>query len=97
MSQVRKNIDSKIKAKVFLETIENKKTTAQISSTYEVQGGQISTWKKKALAALPGIFDDKRAKENKDTKKHMDELYLLIGKMKVEIEFLKKKSIQLGF
>jgi transposase len=96
MSQTRKNIDSKIKANVFLETIRNEKTKAQICSKYSVQSGQISTWKKKALESLPGIFDDKRAKENKNTKMLEDELYLQIGKMKVEIDFLKKKSIQLG-
>ena len=68
MSQNRKNIDSKLKAKVALEALRCEKTTAQIISEYEVQKGQISNWKTKDLEALPGIFEDKRNKENKEKK-----------------------------
>ena len=98
MSQKRRNINSTLKAKVALEAIRCEKTTAQIVSEYEVQKGQISNWKTKVIEALPEIFEDKRSRENrnKDIKKERDEFFLQIGKMQVEIEFLKKKSIQLG-
>jgi transposase len=98
MSQNRKRIDSALKAKVALEAIRCEKTTAQIVSEYEVHKGQISNWKTKVIDALPSIFEDKRSRESRDKNadKQRDELFLQIGKMKVEIEFLKKKSKQLA-
>lgn len=98
MSQQRKKIDKEIKAKVALEAIRNEKTVSQITSQFEVQSGQISTWKKKLVSAAPDVFEDKRSKEfrEKDAEKREQEYQLQIGKMQMEIEWLKKKCKQLG-
>ena len=98
MSQRRKNIDSTMKARVAIEAIRNEKTTAKIVSDYSVQSGQVSTWKKKLLDSAAEIFEDKRSKESrgKDFDKLEEEYQKQIGKMSMELEWLKKKSKQLG-
>ena len=91
MSQKRKKIDATIKAKVALEAIRNEKTAAQITSDYEVQSGQISTWKNKLIDSAVDIFEDRRTKESreKDFDKLEAEYQRQIGKMQMDIEWLK--------
>jgi len=98
MSQRRKSIDSTTKARVAIEAIRNQKTTAQIVSDFKVQSGQISTWKKKLIDSSIEVFEDKRSKESREKsfEKREEEYHRQIGKMQMEIEWLKKKSKQLG-
>jgi len=44
VSQTRKNIDKKLKARVALDAIRGEKTIAMIVSEYEVQPNQVSLW-----------------------------------------------------
>jgi len=97
MSQ-RRNIDSTTKARVALEAVRNEKTTAQIVSEHQVQAGQVSTWKKKLIEGSVEIFEDRRTKESreKNFEKIEEDYQKQIGKMQMELEWLKKKSKQLG-
>jgi transposase len=98
VSQARKNIDKKLKARVAMDAIRGEKTIAMIVSEYEVQPNQVSLWKKKLIDGLPDLFEDKRKKESRenDFQKREDELHRQLGKAQAELEWLKKKSIQLG-
>ena len=98
MSQKRKKINKKFKSRVALEAIRNEKTIAQIASEYEIQSSQISLWKKQLLESASDIFEDRRSKEfrEKDFEKREDELHRQLGKSQSELEWLKKKSKQLG-
>ena len=98
MSQKRKKIDKQTKSRVALEAIRNEKTVAQIASEYQVQSNQVSIWKRQLLDAVPDIFEDRRNKESreKDFEKREDELHRQLGKTQCELEWLKKKSKQLG-
>ena len=51
-------------------------------------------WKKKVLSELPGIFSAKRKKELQAREETESELYRQIGQLKVELDWLKKKSKQ---
>ena len=53
--------------------------------------GQIHKWKKHVLNELPNIFSDNRGKEQQDNEKLQAELYQQIGKLKVELDWMKKK------
>ncbi len=68
---------------------------AQISSEYGVHANQIRQWRQKLLDELPGMFSDRRQKKDKDTEAETSELYRQIGQLKVELDWLKKKSQQL--
>jgi hypothetical protein len=45
---------------------------------------------------LPTVFSDKRAQENKEQEALTDQLYQQIGQLKVELDWLKKKSGRLS-
>jgi len=93
---MKKNHDAAFKAKVALEAVKGEKTIAQIASEYGVHPNQIGQWKKRLLEDLPGLFSDRRRKEEKEGAAETDELYRQIGQLKVELDWLKKKSQILG-
>ena len=94
-SNMRKNHDSAFKAKVALEALKGEKTMAQISSECGIHVNQIRQWRQKLLEELPGVFSDRRQKKDKETEEMTSELYRQIGQLKVELDWLKKKSLQL--
>lgn len=92
MKSIRKHHDATYKAKVALEAVKGEKTIAQLSSKYGAHPNQIGQWKKHLLEALPTLFTDKRKKIEKDREDLEGELYKQIGQLKVELDWLKKKS-----
>ena len=96
MHNLRHNHDAAFKAKVALEAVKGEKTVAQLSSEYGVHPNQIGQWRKRLLAELPSLFSDKRKKSENNREDLEGELYRQIGQLKVELEWLKKKSKTLG-
>ncbi len=93
---MKKNHDAAFKAKVALEAVKGEKTLSQIASDYGVHANQIGQWKKRFLEELPALFSDRRRREGKEDEAEADELYRRIGQLKVELDWLKKKSQLLG-
>ena len=83
------------KAKVALEALKGEKTMAELSSEYGVHPNQIRQWRQKLVDELPGVFSDRRQKNEKEAEEVTAELYRQIGQLKVELDWLKKKSQQL--
>ena len=96
MGKIRKSHSSAFKAKVALEAVKKEKSVAQLSSEYGVHPNLITKWRKQLLEQLPSVFSNKRQKEEKDSEELQAELYKQIGQLKVEVDWLKKKSEQLG-
>ena len=96
MSGIRRRHGAAFKAKLALEAIKQDKTIAQLSSEYEVHSNQITQWKKRLIQESPNIFSGKRKKAIQDEEKLQDELYQQIGRLKVELDWLKKKNKQLA-
>ena len=92
MGKIRKNYSASFKAKVALEAVKKEKTISQLSSEYGVHSNQINQWRKRLLEELPDIVSKKRQKKEKDTEELQAELYQQIGQLKVELDWLKKKS-----
>ena len=90
MPRTRKNYAPSLKAKVAVEAIKGNKTAAQIGQTFSVHPNLVASWKKQALDQLPEIFSNGLAKQQADVEK--DELFQHIGKLKVELDFLKKRA-----
>lgn len=96
MGKSRRKLGASLKAEVAREALREQKTVAQIASHYEVHATQVSTWKREALAKLPTLFASKTgAQASADTSKEAA-LYEQIGRLKMELEWLKKKSSGLG-
>jgi len=92
MSVKRKKYSPAEKAKIALEAIKGESTMAQISTKYGVHATQINTWKKQLIAHLPDAFSDKGKQEKVAHNEEVAQLYEQIGRLKVENDFLKKKS-----
>jgi transposase len=88
----RKRHTAALKAKVALEVIRGEKTANELAGIYQVHPTQISEWKKRALEGMQELFSDGRQKAQADDEAHKDRLYEEIGRLKVELDFLKKKS-----
>ena len=88
----RKRYDSRFKAEVAIEAIKNQRTVTQIASEYGVHPNQVSQWKKQVLDQLPELFTNGRSKSTTDSDPLIDELYRQIGQLKVELDWLQKKT-----
>lgn len=79
------------KTKVAVEALREQKTIAELSSFFGIHETQITKWKKRALEILAAGFSDKWQRQEKDDRDLIQELYRQIGRLKVEVDFLKKK------
>ena len=96
MGKIRRSHSSAFKAKVAFEAMKKEKTIAQLSSEYGVHPNLINQWKRRVMQELPEIFSKKGSKQKQDTEELVSELYRQIGQLKVEVDWLKKKSEQLN-
>lgn len=92
MSGKRRVFSAKFKASVALEAIRGLRPINEIASARGVHPHQVSAWKKQALAALPEAFQDGRVRRGQDPEELTAQLYQQIGQLKVELDWLKKKS-----
>lgn len=92
----RKQYDNRFKAQVAIEAIKNQRTMAQIASDYEVHPNQVSQWKRQILEESPQLFANGRTQATSDNDQLIAELYRQIGQLKVELDWLQKKTQRLG-
>lgn len=93
MARKRRRLDSGLKAKVALAAVRGDRTIAQLASQFGVHGNQVSAWKRKLLEQASELFEDGRKKPQADNASE-EELYEQIGRLKMELEWLKKKAAQ---
>ncbi len=86
----RKRYTASFKSKVALEAIKGLKTISEIASEYEVHPNQVSQWKRQLRDRLEDVFTDPR-RSSRSEEKEKDRLYQEIGRLKVELDWLKKK------
>ena len=92
----RKQYDNRFKAQVAIEAIKNQRTTAQIASDYEVHPNQVGQWKRQILEEAPQLFAKGRPQATSDNDRLIAELYRQIGQLKVELDWVQKKTQRLG-
>ena len=90
----KKTHSALFKSEVAITAIKGELTQAQISSKYEIHASQITSWKKQAIEAIKLIFASKLApdKKNQSASIEQSKSYEEIGRLKVELDWLKKKS-----
>ena len=91
MTTTRKQYSPKFKAKVAVEAIRGDRTLSQLASQYHVHPVQIGQWRKTALAQMAELFVDGRSRKPTNQDAEKDALYEQIGRLKVELDWLKKK------
>jgi transposase-like protein len=92
MGKQRRHFTAGFKAKVALEAIKGQRTVQEIASTFEVHPNQVTQWKRQALEQLPAVFSMERARSERVDEELKDELYQQIGRLQMELAWLKKKS-----
>ena len=88
----RKRYSATLKAKVALEAIKGQKTSNEIAAEYGVHPSQIAQWKKQALDGLPDVFSTRASEQAKSEEALIARLYQEIGQLKVQVDWLEKKS-----
>jgi len=88
----RKTYTPGFKAKVGLEAIRGVKTVNEIGQDHGVHPAQVGQWKKEILEQAGTLFEKKRGPKQLDSAGEPDRLYGEIGRLKMELDWLKKKS-----
>ena len=97
MKGKRRRHDPEFKARVALEALRGIKTIQDVAKEYEIHPVQVSEWKKKMLEGAPELFGPGLAKQGEEEfEKEREKLHSKIGQLSVEVDFLRKKSKQLG-
>ena len=91
MARKRRAFSAAFKAKVALDAIKGLKTSAEIAKAHSVHVTQIALWKKQLLDDAPSIFEASSPKAEKLDTPSDEELYAEIGRLKVQLDWLKKK------
>ena len=93
MAKTRKRHSATTKARVAIEALRERKTMAQIASQYQVAPTQVGNWKKEATKRLPEIFETTKKVQDDQL---VDSLYEQIGRLQVELAWLKKNGVFRG-
>jgi transposase-like protein len=92
MKRQRRQYSADWKAKIALEAIKGQRTIQEIASHYEIHPNLVTHWKKELLERAAEIFSSGKTQEGKADEELKAELYQQIGKLQVEVDWLKKKS-----
>ena len=96
MARKRKAYLAAFKAQVALAAVKEDRTVNQLASKFDVHPTLIHGWKKQLLAGAEGIFSDGAKTAAVDAEALQTELYEQIGRLKMELEWLKKKATRFG-
>jgi transposase-like protein len=96
MSTKRNRYSAVFKAKVAVEAIRGLKTTAALASEHQVHPTLINQWKRQALENLASLFEVGNTRPEPDIEAVTAPLYEQIGRLKVEFDWLRKKTERLG-
>jgi transposase-like protein len=89
MAGKRRVYGAPCKAKVALAAVQGDRTTAQLASQFGIHTSQVTAWKKRLMAQVAKLFADGRQRRA-DQATDEQELYEQIGRLKMEVEWLKK-------
>jgi len=89
MARARRVREASFKARVALEAVKDRETVGELAKRFQVHPTQIHEWKRRLVDQAASLFD----RENGKPAETFDPspLFEQIGRLKVELEFLKKK------
>lgn len=92
MNNIKRVHSPSFKAQVALDLIKEVDSPSRICSKHSIHPTQAGKWKSLALTNLPSIFDHKPDRQLQEKEELIDGLYKQIGQLKVELDWLKKKT-----
>ena len=96
MAGQRKQHAAAFKAQVALAAVKGDKTVNELASQYGVHPTLIHAWKKQLLAGAEIVFANGVKIDTADAEARQAELFEQIGRLKMELEWVKKKATALG-
>lgn len=94
MSKKRRTYSPSFRAKVALAAHRGDKTIHELAAQFQVSSQQITKWKARLWDRIEEIFQDDRSRKKDDTPDEST-LFEQIGRLKMEVDFLKKKSAEI--
>ena len=91
MGRKRRVFTDKFKAKVAMEAVKGVKTLTELATEHLVRPNQISDWKKRLLLNAPELFSGSKNGQAKSEEELTAPLYEEIGRLKMDVKWLKKK------
>lgn len=91
MTNKRQTRSASFKFKIALEALQEQKTINQIASEQQLNPGQVSQWKRQLQSQGATLFEAQTNHDHQQQEKKEAELYEQIGRLKMELEWLKKK------
>ena len=96
MAGKRKVHSAAFKARVALAALKGDRTVNELAGQFEVHPTLIHAWKKQLMTGAEGVFGSPAKAASTDAEARQAELFEQIGRLKMELEWLKKKSAALG-
>lgn len=90
MGQKRRTHPDEFKAKVALEAVKGVRTLSELSVAYGIHPTVIAQWKRQLTQGAAAVFSHSNG-AGKSSEELTAPLYEEIGRLKVEIDWLKKK------
>ena len=91
MAGKRKVHTAAFKAQVALAALKGDRTVNELAGQFGVRPTLIHGWKKQLLAGAEGVFANGLKADTADAEAQKAELFEQIGRLKMELEWLKKK------
>lgn len=83
-----------MKGKVALAAVQGRQTIAELASQFGVHPIQIGRWRQQLVERVAELFEDGRRRPAND-ETATEELYAQIGRLQMEVAWLKKKAAEL--
>lgn len=87
-----KRHNAQFKFQVALNAAKGTKTLSDLAGQYALHPSQISEWKSQLLKEGASIFSTTTARQQKEQEALQADLYEQIGRLQMELEWLKKKA-----
>ena len=93
MSAKRRRFTAQFKAKVAMEAVKGQRTIEELAGLYQVHPSRIAAWKKHLVEYSAMAFKESSGQGSDDSSPALTaQLYEQIGRLQMELSWLKKKS-----
>ena len=96
MPRKRKSHTAAVKAQVALAAVKGDKTISELASLHSVHPTLIHAWKKQLLDNAVELFQSGVKTSSAEHEALQAQLYEQIGRLKTELDWLKKKAASFG-
>jgi len=87
-----RKFSAELKAKIAVEALKGQRTVQEIASSYSVHPNQVTNWRKQLVDFSAEAFSTGRLRSDQLDEQLKTDLYAEIGRLKVELDWLQKKS-----